>query len=452
MKEKTETNFFKSSPEGCFDILPDDHVVHTLIKKVIRRRCRQAGIIRITPCVFENSEIFKSIIGKNTDIVNKELFTINNYDKTYALRPELTVGIIRSYLEHNMNRLPVPVRLYAFESVFRKGKPTNYNYQQFYQWSTEIIGEKDSGLDAQMIHLAYQVLKDLHVEKNLVVKINTLGNPKEKNKYQESLKNYFYGKERNLCFDCQERLESSPLRILDCKEEDCKLLSDMAPKIKDFISEDSQNYFNEILELLDEVNIPYEIDSTLVRGMDYYNDTVFEIVDKDDDNFNNSLIGGGRYDTMIEKMGGKPTPSFGFAMGVDRVMNRMKDFGFKVPHKDKIYVYVAQLGKEAKRKCLKLLENLHNKGVHAMGALGTGSIKSQLAVAEKFSADFAVLIGQMEVKEGVGIIRNIKAGTQERVPFDKILDYLVDSLGEKVLEPVDFYELTEMLEVDDFGF
>lgn len=443
-----------NSPEGCHDLLPADHVYHTLIKKVIRRRCRQAGVTRISPCVFEHTRLFERTIGDGTDIVSKELFSFDSRSKkhNYSLRPELTAGIARSYLEHGMPSLPQPVRLYAFEAVFRYDRPQKNRYRQFYQWSTEIIGERDPGLDAQMIHLAFQVLKDLKIDKGLVVRINTLGKLKERAKYIEALKNYFYGKERNLCFDCQDRVEKNPLRILDCKVEDCKILSAMAPKIDQFLGEESKEYFQEVLELLDEVNIPYELSSSMVRGLDYYSDTVFEIVDGSSTGQQDSLIGGGRYDGLIELLGGPETPSFGFGMGIERVVSRMKDFGFKIPVKDKVHVYIAQLGSLAKKKSLKLLEELHNKGVHAMGALGTPSIKAQLRNADKFDADLAIIMGQIEVQEGNAIFRNMREGTQETIPLDSVVDKVVEFLGEDKLEPVNFYELDAMQEVDDFDF
>jgi histidyl-tRNA synthetase len=444
------------SPEGCHDILPLDHVYHNLIKKVIRRRCRQAGVSRITPCVFENSDLFVRAMGESSDVARKELFLLEPKGEKkniqYALRPELTAGIVRAYIEHGMASLPSPVRLYAFESVFRYDRPQKNRYRQFYQWSTEIIGERDPGLDAQMIHLAFQVLKDLKIEKNVVVLINTLGQEKERQKFKEALVNYFYGKERNLCPDCQERLLKNPLRILDCKQEDCQILAENAPKMDQFFSEDTKEYFAEVLELLDAVSVPYKITPSLVRGLDYYTDTVFEIVDTEEKGQQTSLIAGGRYDGLVEELGGISTPAFGFAMGVNRVENRLQDFGFRVPVKDKIHVYVAQLGALAKKQALKLLEELHNVGIYSMGAMGTPSLKAQLKNADKFDADYAVIMGQIEVQEGVVILRNMKEGSQETIPYSDCVKTLISYLGKKNLEPIDFPELDAMKISDEFEF
>ena len=434
------------SPLGCHDILPEDMKYFTLARKVIRRRCRQAGVQRIAPCVFEDQALFERSLGEDTDVVSKELFSFSSKsgDKKFALRPEFTAGIVRSYIQNGMASQPQPVRLYAFDPVFRHDRPQKNRYRQFYQWSTEIIGERDPGLDAQMIHLAYQVMKDLKLEKGLVVKINTLGNLKERKKYIEALKNYFYGKERYLSFESQERIESNPLRILDSKDEDDKVIAEMAPKFSMFHGEGTKEYFAELCELLEAVDVPYEIDETLVRGLDYYNDTVFEIMDTSGEGQQETLIAGGRYDGLAEQLGGSSTPAFGFAMGVERVVNRMKDFGYTVPVKDKIHVYVAQLGGVAKKESLKLLEELHDAGINAMGAMGTSSIKAQLRNANKFDADWALLLGQIEVQEGNIILRNMKEGTQETVKYDGIIDKVVGLVGEKNLQKVDFFELDEL--------
>jgi histidyl-tRNA synthetase len=436
------------SPEGCHDVLPKQQAYFSLMKKVFRRRCRQSGIERISPCAFEHSELFQRSIGEGTDIIEKELFCFESKSKKhhYALRPELTAGIARAYIEHGMSSLPQPVRLYSFETVFRYDRPQKNRYRQFHQWDVEIIGERDPGLDAQMIHLGYQILKDLKIEKNILVKINSLGTQKERVKYIEALKNFFYGKERNLCFNCQERIEASTLRILDCKEEDCKLLSGMAPKYSQFLSEASAEYFTEVQELLETVHVPFEVDETLVRGLDYYNDTVFEFIDTTHRIQQNTLIAGGRYDKLIEDLGGASTPAFGFALGAERIMNRMQDLGYKIPVKDKIHVYVAQLGSVAKKKAFPLIEQLHNAGIHTMGAIGTPSIRSQLRNANKFNADWALIMGQIEVKEGVIILRNMKKGSQETVPFDGILEKMIELIGEENTEKVDFFELDALKE------
>ncbi len=434
------------SPEGCHDILPSDHVFHSIIKKVVRRRARQNGIERISPCLFEHGKLFERAIWEWTDIVDKEIFSFKSKSgkKTYALRPELTAGIIRSYIEHGMASLPQPVRLYSFENVFRYDRPQKNRYRQFYQWSVEIIGERDPGLDAQMINLAFQVLKDLRIDDWLIVKINSLWSRKEREKYEESLKNYFYGKERNLCFDCQNRLEKNPLRILDCKEEDCKLLSEMAPKFSQFLSKESQEYFAEVLSLLDAVKIPYQINETLVRGLDYYNDTTFEIVDASTDSQQDTLLAWWRYDWLVEQLWGKDTPAFGFWLGVERIINRMKDFGYKVPSKDKTHMYVAQLWAKAKPIALQILEQLHNEGIHAMGAIGTPSLKAQLRNADKFNADWAIILWQIEVQEGNAILRNMKEWSQKLIKLEAIIPKAIELIGDKV-DKVDFFELNSLI-------
>lgn len=414
---------------GMNDVLPDEHLYFSFIKKVVRHRCRQAGFRRITTPIMENIEVFKRGLGDATDIVEKEMFGFTSKSgKMMALRPEGTAGVVRAYLEHGMQQLAQPVELYYIEPFFRYSRPQKGRYRQFHQLGFEVIGEKDPSLDAQVIHLAYRINQDLGIADRLDLQINTIGCPMCRGKYREDLVNYYVGKERNLCEDCKNRLHKNPLRLLDCKEEDCRILASLAPQFKSLICADCKEYHGLVLEYLQELKVPYTENSQLVRGLDYYTNTVFEFWSKYE-GAQNATGGGGRYDGLMELMGGHPTPGVGYAAGIERTIEYMKEAGIRAPSKDKLHVFVAQLGLPAKKRCLSLLQQLRELGIHTVGALGKASIKAQMHLADKFQAQYAVIIGQIEVQENIAILRDMRKGSQEIIPYDQVVPRLEKLIG-----------------------
>jgi histidyl-tRNA synthetase len=422
------------TPKGVHDILPEDYEFHTYIKKVVRHRARQAGFRRISTPIFEFTDVFKRSIGDTSDIVNKEMYTFKDKKgRSLTLKPESTAGVVRSFIQHGMHHWPKPVLLYYFEPHFRYDRPQKGRYRQFWQFGFEILGESDPALDAQMIQLATKIHDDLGIKDFFTVQLNTIGTPETRAKYMQVLQDYYVGKERSLCADCLNRMEKNPLRLLDCKQEDCKILADLAPKMTDYLDKESLDYHEELKGYLDEIGIEYEENAKLVRGLDYYNRTVFEFWDKNE-GAQNAVGGGGRYDGLVELMGGEPTPAVGYAAGVERMIANMKKEKIRVPSKDDLHVFVAQLGTEAKMKCLGLIADLRESGVKTMGALGKGAINVQLRLANKFKVPYAVLIGITEVREGTAIIRCMKKGTQETVTMNKVVPKLVKLIGEDNLE------------------
>ena len=422
------------TPKGVHDILPEDHEFYTYIKKVIRHRCRQAGFRRITTPIFEFTEVFKRSIGDTTDIVSKEMYTFQDRKgRSLTLRPENTAGVVRSYIQNNMQEWPQPVLLYYIEPFFRYDRPQKGRYRQFWQFGFEVIGMSDPALDAQVIQLANQINRDLGVDKILELQLNNIGTPEARAEYTSVLRDYYVGKERSLCEDCKARLEKNPMRLLDCKSEDCQILAKLAPKMRDYLDKESLEFHEELKSYLDEVGIEYVENPQLVRGLDYYSKTVFEFWDKTE-GAQNAVGGGGRYDGLIELLGGPSTPGMGYAGGIDRIIANMKREKIRVPTKDDLHVFVAQLGIEAKRKCLKLIDELRESGIKTMGALGKGSINIQLKLADKFKVPYAVLIGITEVREGTAIIRDMKKGVQETVKISKVAERLVKLIGEKNLD------------------
>ncbi len=423
----------------------------TYIKKAVRHRARQAGFKRIDTPIFENRAIFERGIGEHTDIVEKELFTVSSKlseDKEieFALRPEFTAGICRSYIEQGMQQLPQPVELYSIGPCFRHDRPQKGRYRQFHQFDMEMIGLKDPSLDAQLIHILTKIFSDLKILDQLSLQINNIGTAENRKAFVDALKDYFIGKERNLPEGDRERLALNPLRLLDSKEEDTQILLKSAPRLEQFLDEESTTYHSTLLEYLDELKISYTQNHSLVRGLDYYTQTVFEFWDSTT-GAQNAVGGGGRYDGLIELLGGKPTPGVGFAGGVERMIWQMKQAGVQVPNKDQVDIFVAQLGPDAKKLCLTLISNLRERGVHTVGALGEASLKSQMRLADKFQPKFTLMLGQMEVKEGTVILRDMAAGKQQALKFDEAIPKVIELLGSKNL---DTYTLRDKMgEVDE---
>lgn len=422
---------------GMRDFLPEEHAYFTLIKKVVRHRARQAGFRRITTPVLEDKAVFVRAVGGATDIVEKELYSLTTAGGSeLALKPEGTAGVMRSFVQHGMGSWPQPVEFYYIEPHFRHDRPQKGRYRQFHQLGFEVIGESDPAVDAQVIQLAHLIHTDLKIADRLKLQINTIGSLEDRAKYTEQLRDYYVGKERSLCESCQARLETSPLRLLDCKEEDCRILAELAPKLTDYLSEESLDHYNKVKELLDTVGIEYTENPALVRGLDYYTHTVFEFWDASA-GAQNAVGGGGRYDGLAEQMGGAATPACGYAGGIERIIAHMQEANLAVPDKDKVQVFVAQLGWEAKKAAMSILSQLREAGVHTLGALGTASMKSQLGKADKFGVQYTVILGEVEVREGKAIIRDMAAGKQEVVPLKDAVKEVLKKIGE---EGFDLYD------------
>lgn len=442
MTENEDIKFKRiAAPEGVHDVLPEDHEYFALIKKVARYRARQAGFRRITPPTFEHRNLFERSIWDWTDIVEKELFTFKSksWRHEYALRPELTAWIARAYVEHWMSSLPQPVHFYSFEPIFRYDRPQKNRYRQFHQFNVEVIWESDPWIDAQLIHLAWSILRDLKIHNNLIVRINYLCYWKAKERYISDLKNYFEWRKRSLCENCSNRFEINPMRILDCKEEDCKLIASKSPSVNLYLSDEEKEYFQDVLDLLKAVEIPYKLDHSLVRWLDYYTGTVFEIVDSNETWAQCSLAWWGSYNNLIEILWWAPnTPATWLGIWVERIINRMKEIWVKSPTKDTIHVFVAQIGKQAKLKALPLIEKLQSLWVHTMWSVGKPSIKGQMRMADKFNAQFALIMWQIEVRDWTIILRDMKNRSQEIIPFSKAIDRLIDKIGKDKLDNASF--------------
>jgi len=416
---------------GFQDLLPEFQDYYTMIKKSVRHRGRQSGFKRITTPIMEDTGVFSRSLGESSDVVSKEMFTMESRSgKLMTLKPEATAGIVRAYIEHGMHTLPQPVQLYSIEPQFRYDRPQKGRFRQFHQANFEVLGIKDASVDAQLIHMSYKILEDLEISDRVDIQINTLGSAENREAYMEALRDFFFDKSQHLSEESQARLEINPLRILDSKDEDDQILVSMAPKLKDFLSKESKAYYETVKDYLRELNVPFYENESLVRGLDYYCDTVFEIWDKSQ-GAQNAIGGGGRYDGLAELLGGQPTPGFGFAIGVERIVGHMKDAGITAESKDKVHFFVAQLGEEGKKKALKITTNLRDLGYNAIGGMGKSSMKAQLKMADRSGARWAIILGEIEVRENKAILRDMHLGKQEIIQLDNIEETVIERLDEK---------------------
>jgi len=425
------------SVRGMHDILPEDQKYWRYIQKKIEHLLEYYSFERISTPVLEFADLFNRSVGESSDIVSKEIYSFKTKGgDMLALRPEATAGIVRAYLENGMNVRPHPVKLYCIEPMFRHDEPQAGRYRQFYQLDVETIGDGSEAVDAELIFVAYKLLESLGL-KNYDVHINSIGDQNCRPAYIKALKDYFRSHSKNLCSNCKIRLKENVLRILDCKMEDCKEASKGSPQMVDFLDDACRLHFKHVLEFLDEAEVPYILNPHMVRGLDYYTRTVFELIPSENAGSQSTLLAGGRYDRLIEQLGGAKTPGSGWAMGIERIILAMKDQNINVPEiGSKPKVFLVQLGEAPKRKALPLFESFRKAGIEAKSSLGRDSIKSQLRIAHRLGVRFALIFGQKEALDGTIIIREMDTGVQETLLLENIVDEIKKRLKEKPLAVV----------------
>jgi histidyl-tRNA synthetase len=408
---------------GFRDILPTEQMYWDLVEKKASEMAMDYSFGRIRLPVLEQTSLFERSIGKATDVVEKEMFTFLDPSNTrVTLRPEATASIVRAYIEHGMVNKSQPVKLWYFDPMFRHDRPQAGRYRQFWQFGLEAVGSADPILDAQIIIMAHRMLKELGVSVKFL--INSIGTEESRREYIMELVSYFKQFRKQLSEVDKKRLTKNPLRLLDSKEEGMEALRANAPQILDWLDEDSKQHFTKVLEYLDEAEVPYELSPHLVRGLDYYTKTVFEVVEATDDGerSQNALGGGGRYDTLVELLGGREdTPAIGIALGIERIILAMKNQGIELPKERPVDVFFCQLGDAARRKGLVVFEKFREARVSIAEAFGKGSLKGQLEIADKQKAKIALILGQKEVLDGTIIIRDMESGAQEIVNIDKVV-------------------------------
>ena len=429
-------------PTGMHDILPEEQPYYQKIYDVARDVATYYGFYRIDTPLLEDAQLFEKGTGATTDIVEKEMYMLKTKGgDILALRPEFTPGIARSYIQHGMTNWPQPVKLYTTGPLFRYERPQSGRYRQFNQIDFEVFGEPSASIDAQIIQIFYAMLRELKFD-HLIIEVNSLGDPQCRPYYKKMLANYFRSRQNSLCVDCKRRLKTNVLRVLDCKEEKCQRVKAQAPQIIDHLCEDCKTHFKSLLEFLDETDIPYHLDPYLVRGLDYYTRTVFEIFSErtvgvkeaqegEESITRNALAGGGRYDGLIKLYGGKEEPATGAAAGVERIAVLMKELRDSELKGVTPKVFLAQLGDLPKKKSLKLMEEFRKAKIPMAESLGRDSLRAQFARADKLGVEYTLILGQKEVLENSIVIRKMDTGEQETVK----LEFLVEEVKKRLKKP-----------------
>jgi histidyl-tRNA synthetase len=398
-------------PKGTYDLLPEKAFQRTFLENKLRKIFSLFNYKEIRTPTFEKTTLFKRGIGEETDIVSKEMYSFN--EDEFALKPEMTASVVRAYLENSMyNESPLQ-KLFYISNMFRRERPQAGRFREHSQFGAEAIGSAEFLTDVEMILLADSILKEFDI-KNALIKINTLGSLQEREIYLVEFKKYLSKYTSELSKDSQRRFEKNPLRILDTKDDkDIEILKD-APVLYKYLNEETKKYFENILSALKSLNIKYEIDYKLVRGIDYYTSTAFEFI-SDALGSQNTLLGGGRYDLLVEQLGGKPTPAIGFGAGIERLMMILETNKFEFPKEEEIKLYIVTIGEDAKSFSLKLINELRASGIKCETDFLNRSVKSQMKEANKLNAEFVLVLGEEELKSKSGNLKRMSDGSEIKI-------------------------------------
>lgn len=411
------------TPRGTSDILPQEQAYWRYVEQKAVNICQLYGYERIDPPVFEDTGLFSRSTGAGTDIVEKEMYTFEDRGgNSLTLKPEGTPSVCRAYMEHGFHNLPQPVKLYYVAPIFRYERPQAGRYRQHHQFGYEAIGDDDPALDAEVIDMAWQFFQSLSLP-HLSLSLNSIGCKTCRPGYLTVLKDYYANYADKLCSDCKTRLVRNPLRLLDCKKPSCQQVADTAPRSIDYLCPQCDEHFNQLKRYLGLLGLPFEVNHRLVRGLDYYTRTVFE-VQPEAEGAQSTLGGGGRYDDLIEELGGKPTPAIGFATGIERIILNLRKQNVSIPPIPRPQVFIAHIGNDAKNEAIKLASKLRQAGIGVIEATSGKSLKAQLRQANTLGVLHTVIIGDQEVKTGTVILRDMTNAKQETVPLIRLEELL----------------------------
>ena len=403
-----------NGPRGTKDILPDTVAQWTHVEKVIRELCARYGYHEIRTPIFEHTELFLRGIGETTDVVEKEMYTFTDRgERSLTLRPENTASVVRSYLQNKLYAADALVKLFYIGSMFRYDRPQAGRYREFHQFGVEALGEASPAVDAEIIVLAVEFLRALGLQE-LKLHLNSVGCPKCRPVYRERLQEFFRPHLEELCTDCRSRFERNPLRLLDCKHEHCHALAEGAPRITDCLCDECRVHFTEVQSYLTAAGVPFELDANLVRGLDYYTKTAFE-VKYTPLGAQSAVAGGGRYDGLVEEVGGPPTPGIGFAVGLERVLLALEKQELLPEELEAVDVFVVALGEAAQIPAFKLLHELRVAKLSAAMDFAGRSMKAQMKQANKKNARFVAILGEDEVKEASALLKDMKTSEQKKL-------------------------------------
>ena len=425
-----------AKPRGTRDFLPLDAGKLQILEMILKEVVSKAGYKQIITPIFEHTEVFTRSAGESSDIVNKEMYTfLDKGNRSISLRPEGTAGVIRAFVENKMHTDPdLPIKLFYFGPNFRYEKPQAGRFRQFYQFGVECIGLRNPYLDAENIILATEMLKQLGIH-DIEIKVNSIGDNESRERYKEALREYFRPYLDTLCEDCKVRFEKNPLRILDCKVDGNKECMKNYPRISDYLSLESQEYFAKVCKVLGMYNLPYTIDPKLVRGLDYYNDVVFEVYAKAENGTSyGAVLAGGRYDSMVDQFGGPKLPSVGFAAGADRLLLVMEDLGLFKNFTYNLTTYVMPLDKEAFEYAFDIMLYLRSMGVDSEIDYNMRKIGSQFKTVDRKKATFALIIGTEEMNNGQVQIKINETKEQYKVNANEIIPFMQEYFMKKQQE------------------
>ncbi len=405
--------------KGTMDILPDKTPLFRYIEGIMREEAGRYGFGEIRTPTFENTDLFERGVGDTTDVVQKEMYTFADRDENrrISLRPEGTAPVVRALIEHGCQSDPMPLKYYYIISCFRHEAPQAGRSREFFQFGTELFGAESPIADATVIALAASVFRRLGLSDGISLHLNSIGCPKCRPAYKDALVAHFGAEKDKLCDTCKTRLSKNPLRLLDCKSPVCSSIASRAPKTVDYLCEDCEKHFATLRAALDGMGISYTVDPSIVRGLDYYTRTVFEFI-ADGIGAQSTVCGGGRYDGLVESLGGAPMPGIGFGMGITRVILALEAAGLADVLPDRPRIYLAALGEAAQVKAAAIAERLRADGVFAECDVIGRSLKAQMKYANKLGADYTLILGDNEILTGRAALRDMRQGTQTEVELD----------------------------------
>ncbi|MBQ7219306.1 MAG: histidine--tRNA ligase [Ruminococcus sp.] len=404
-------------PRGTEDVLPRDSYRWQFLENIFREEAAAYGYREIRTPVFEHTELFERGVGDTTDVVQKEMYTFTTKGgDSITLRPEGTAGAARALLEHGLFNDPLPIKNYYLTSCYRYEKPQAGRMREFHQFGMECYGTKNPAADAEMIAAAKAIFDRLQIH-DLHLEINSIGCPTCRAEYHKALKEYFTAYRDELCDDCKDRLERNPMRLLDCKVEHDHQLAEGAPTIQEYLCDECREHFESVKAYLDAVGVEYTVNPKIVRGLDYYTKTVFEFI-SGDIGAQSTVCGGGRYDGLIEDLGGNPMPALGFAAGIERLLLTLDAQGIEIPAPESCDLYIASMGDRAHLKAASLATALRTAGIKAeFDVVGRG-LRAQMKYADKLSAKYSIVLGDNEIDEGVAKLKNMQSGEQKEISLD----------------------------------
>lgn len=428
--EKSRVGKTPQSLRGMRDILPAEQPLWEFLRAQCARAAHTYSFERVDLPILEATSLFERSIGRATDVVEKEMYTFaDRGGDSISLRPEGTAGAARAYIEHGLLNVPQPAKLYYEGPMYRYQRPQYGRQREFHQWGFEIIGDAHPAMDAELMIMAMNIYADLGLP--VALQLNSIGDANCRPGYEKALLAYYRSHKDEVCEVCRERMQKNILRLLDCKEEKCRALKVEAPQFVDHLCEPCKEHLMKILEYLDELDVPYAMNPQLVRGLDYYTRTVFEVWAADDETGRTAMCGGGRYDKLLEMLGGRPTPACGLSIGMETTVIKMKEAGIMPPAIWQPDVFIAQLGEPAKRKALKLFEELRQSGVKVSASFSKDSLKGQMELAGKLGVRYTLMIGQKEIMDNTIIIRDMEAGIQEIYDFKKTIPEIQRKLADE---------------------